>query len=408
MPERRLGRAATLAVAGVVMVTAVMAGCAPEAKAPAGAAAGDGVRRVSAEAVHQEAVHRTVEISGTLEAEDEVTISAEAEGRVSRVLADLGDRVRAGQPLVELDREKGEYTLQQQRASMARALARYGAPDADHLPPIEQTPDVQKAQAELVQARQAHQRAEELFRRQLLPRQQLEEAETAHRARQAAYESALQNARNLRADIDGTGASARLADRQLRDSTIRAPFDGYVQKRLVSVGEFVKNQAPVMSVVRVDPLKATGEIPEKMAPWIRTGQPVSLRVDAFPGEALTGTVARISPGVNPATRAFPFEARVPNPSARLKPGTFARLHIESGKVEPVLTIPYVAVQYRYGTNRAFVVAGTRLVARELTLGDRLGDRVEILTGLTAGDVVATSDVERLADGMTVQVAPAAR
>ncbi len=408
MPERVQELARRLAVVGVMIAAATVAGCAPDAKAPAAGAGVDSVRTVAAEAVHQEAVHRTVEISGTLEAEDDVTISAEAEGRVSRLLADLGDRVTTGQPLVELDREKGEYTLQQQRASLARALARYGAPDADHLPPIEQTPDVQKAQAELMQARQAFQRADELFRRQLLPRQQLEEADTAHRARQAAYESALQNARNFRADIDGTGASARLADRQLRDSVIRAPFDGYVQKRLVSVGEFVKNQAPVMSVVRVDPLKATGEIPEKMAPWIRTGQPVSLRVDAFPGEALTGTVARISPTVNPATRAFPFEARVPNPSARLKPGTFARLHIESGKVEQVLTVPYAAVQYRYGTNRAFVVTGTRLVARELKLGDRLGERVEILSGLSAGDSVATSDVERLADGMVVQVKATAR
>src|SRR5262249_25543129 len=209
---------------------------------------------------------------------------------VSRILADLGDRVTAGQPMVELDREKLGYNLEQQRAALARALARYGATDIDHLPPIEQTPDVQKAAAELVQAKQAFQRAEELHKRQLVPRQILDDADATLRAKQATYDSALQNAKNLRADIDGSNATMKLADRQLRDTYIRAPFDGYVQKRMVSLGELVKNQTPVMGVVRMDPLKVTGEIPERLAPWIKVGQPVELRVDAYPDRTITGKV----------------------------------------------------------------------------------------------------------------------
>src|SRR5262249_51771744 len=170
----------------------------------------------------------------------------------------------------------------QQKAALARALAKYGAADTTHLPPIEQTPDVQKAQAELVQARQAFERADELHKRQLVPKQTLDDAEATLRAKQASYDSALQNAKNLRADIDASNAAMKLADRQLRDTSIRAPFDGHIQKRLVSLSEFVKNQTPVMSVVRVDPLKVTAEIPEKMAPWIQVGQPISLHVDAYP------------------------------------------------------------------------------------------------------------------------------
>ena len=119
-----------------------------------------------------------------------------------------------------------------------------------------------------------------------------------------------------------------------------------------------------MSVVRVDPLKVTAEIPEKMAPWIKVGQPVELHVDAYPDKTFAGKVSRISPAVNTATRAFPFEALVPNADALLKPGTFARVHIESGKVDQVLTLPYAAMQYRYGVNRVFVVDGDQLsVAR---------------------------------------------
>jgi RND family efflux transporter MFP subunit len=158
-----------------------------------------------------------------------------------------------------------------------------------------------------------------------------------------------------------------------------------------------------MSIVRVDPLKVTAEIPERMAPWIQVGQPVQLQVDAFAGTTFDGKVSRISPAVNPQTRAFPFEALVPNGDGRLKPGTFARVRIETALVEQVLTIPYAAMQYRYGVNTAFVVDGGRLAGRELRIGDRVGDRIEILGGVRAGEVVALTDVDNLADGMTVDV-----
>src|SRR5205807_653746 len=214
---------------------------------------------------------------------------------------------------------------------------------------------------------------------------------------------AVQNAKNLRASIQASEATMKLADRQFRDTQIRAPFDGYVEKRLVNLGELVKAQMPVISVVRVDPLKVIAEIPEKMAPWIRDGQAVELHVDAYPDQPFDGKVSRISPAVNTSTRAFPFEALVPNGDARLKPGTFARVHIESGKEDQVLTLPYSTLQYRYGVNRAFVVEGDKLTAHELKVGDRIGDRIEILGGVKAGDRVAATDVEKLTDGAKTTV-----
>jgi RND family efflux transporter MFP subunit len=146
------------------------------------------------------------------------------------------------------------------------------------------------------------------------------------------------------------------------------------------------------------------EIPEKMAPWIHDGQPVQLQVDAYPDRMFTGKVSRISPAVSTATRAFPFEALVPNKDAVLKPGTFARVHIESGKVDEVLTLPFMALQYRYGVNRVFVIDGDKLAAHELKVGDRVGDRIEIVSGVKAGDRVAVTDVDKLADGMKVTMA----
>ena len=387
----------------VLALTALVAASCSKGQAarPARGREESGSKAMKTAKVQQDSVRRAIEVVGTLAAEDQVTVSSQADGAVSRIMADLGDRVHTGDPLLELDKEKLQYNLDQQKASLTRALARYGATDPDNRPDIERTPDVQKAAAELDQAKQAFDRAEELHKRQLVPKQALDEADTTLRAKRAAYDSALQNARNLGADIDASSAMVKLADRQLRDAVIRAPFDGYVQKRLVSLGEYVKNQTPVMNIVRVDPLKVIGEIPERMAPWIEAGQAVELRVDAFPDKPFTGTVSRISPAVNAQTRAFPFEARVPNDDGRLKPGTFARVHITTALVEKVLTIPYAAMQYRYGVNRAFVVEKGHLAMHELKIGDRVDDRVEILGGVNAGDVIALTDVDNLTDGMAV-------
>lgn len=358
---------------------------------------------VKTEAVRLETVRRPVDIVGTLAAEDEVTVSSQAEGVVRRVLADLGDHVTAGQPLVEIDREKLEYSLDQQKAALNSALTKYGANEPGSLPAPENTPDVRRANADLAQAKQAFDRANELHKRQLISQQQLDDAQTTLNSKQASYDASLQSARNLRAEIDASGASMKLADRQLRDAFVRAPFDGYIQKRMVSTGELVKGQMPVMTVVRVNPLKALGEIPERMAPWVRAGQAISLNVDAFPGRTFNGTVSRISPGVNSQTRTFAFEALVPNGDGALKPGTFARVHLETAMEEKVTTIPYAAMQYRYGVNRAFVVNKGTLRAVELKLGDRREDRMEILDGVKPGELVALTDVDNLTDGMKVAV-----
>jgi RND family efflux transporter MFP subunit len=359
--------------------------------------------------VEAQELRRSIDVVGTLAADEEVTVSSEVEGRVLRIAADLGDRVTAGQPLVVLDPEKLQYRLDQQRAALGRAMARYGVADLSQaLPAIERTPDVQKAAAELEQANQAFRRAAELNKQKLLPQQQMDDADAMLKAKKADYESALQSARNLRADIDAEQANLKLAEAAFRDGTIRAPFDAYVQRRLVSPGEFVKAQTAVMSLVKIDPLKLRAEVPEKMAPWVKVGQSLTLAVEAMPDTAITGHIARLSPAVNPQTRSFPLEGRVPNPGGNLKPGGFARVHIVTDLNERVLTVPAAALQYRYGVNRVFVVKGDRIHATEIKIGDRLGERVEVVSGVAAGEPIAAADVEKLTDGARVTGQPARR
>ena len=386
-----------------IILSALVGGCSKTESAQAGGPDRP-PKQVDVALVQRDSVRRAVDVVGTLTAVDQVTVSSEADGTVRAILADLGDRVRAGQVLVRLDNERQQYAYQQQQAALTRALAQAGAKDPQHLPEPEKTPDVQRANAELAQARSAFDRARVLSKRELISQQAYDDAEAELQTKQAGHEVALQNARNLSASIQASEAAMKLADRQLRDTDIRAPFEGYVERRLVNLGELVKAQMPVMAIVRVDPLKVTAEIPERMAPWIDKGRPVDLHVDAYPGRTFNGEVTRISPAVNTGTRAFPFEAVVPNSEGALKPGTFARVHVESAKVDEVLTLPFAALQYRYGVNRVFVVAGDRLEMRELQVGERLGERIEVTSGVKPGERVAVTDVETLNGGEPVAVA----
>ena len=386
------------AVPGVLLLI-ILAGCARDRGVQA---AEEGkARAVATEAAQPRDVRRDISVVGTLAAREEVVVSAEVAGRVALLAHDLGDRVAAGGTLVELDQEKLRYRADARRAALAQARARYGATADGELPPLERVPEVVSTGAQLADAQQRLDRARSLASRQLVPQSDLDAAQTRLDTTRAAHEQALASARQLRADIQAQESSLRLAEREVRDATVRAPFEGYVAERLVSLGQFVQPQTPVMRIVRLQPLKVTAEVPEKFAPWIETGRDIVLRVDAFPDQPVHGRIVRVSPAVSMKSRAFAIEGEVPNADGRLKPGTFARVQIATDHVDRAITIPAGAVQSRYGTNRVFLVKDGTLAGREVVLGDRVGDRVEVTQGLDAGSVIVSRDVEQLTDGMRV-------
>ncbi len=387
------------ALLSVFLLGVLAAGCSRDRGVQA--AEGQKARAVAVDAAQVREIRRQVDVVGTLAAREEVVVSAEVEGRVARLVHDLGDRVAAGAPLIELDAEKLQYRAEGQRAALEQARARYGASGDTELPPLDKVPSVVSTTAQLAEAQQQLDRAKNLASRNLVSRSDLEAAQTRYDTAKAAHDQALASARQLRADIEAQSSSLRLAQRNLRDAVIRAPFDGYVAERLVAQGQYVQPQAPVMRLVRLQPLKLTAEIPEKFAPWIQTGREMTVKVDAFPGQVFAGRVVRISPAVNLKSRAFAIEGEIPNTDGRLKPGTFARVEITTDRVERAVTIPVAAVQSRYGTNRVFLVQNGQLLGKEIVLGDRLGDRVEVAKGLEPGTAIVANDVEQLADGMKV-------
>ena len=191
----------------------------------------------------------------------------------------------------------------------------------------------------------------------------------------------------------------------LSELCVRRPvFATMLVMSLVVLGIFSFRDLGVDLFPRADPatvnvsLSLPGASPDEISSSVI--EPMEEAISGVSG--IDEISARISPAVNSATRAFPFEALVPNEGALLKPGTFARVSVRTNKADKVLTLPYAALQYRYGVNRVFVVAGDKLAAKELKVGERLGDRIEIVSGVNAGDPVAMTDVDKLVDGQPVK------
>lgn len=339
-----------------------------------------------------EDLRRDVEAVGTIFAYEDVTVSSEVEGRVEKVLVDVGDRVVAGQPLVQVLPTELKLTLAQQEAALNQARARLGLRDGEEdLLDVTHAAEVEKAAADLNDARKNYTRAETLQKQGIMARQTFDESEARYKAAQAAYDLAVQGVQNLRGQLAQYKAAVALARKKLADAVIRAPFAGQIRERSVTEGQYLKVQTPVASIVQNDPLRVRVRVPEKWAAWVKVGQPLTVSVEAYPGRNFNGQISRINPAVDQQTRAFEVEALVENHEGLLKPGFFVKALIPSNKVDQALLAPAAAVHYVYGIYNTYVIEGGKLKEREIKIGDRHGEDVEILDGLKLGESVALAE-----------------
>jgi membrane fusion protein (multidrug efflux system) len=355
--------------------------------------------------VEQKQLRRNVESVGSLFPLDEVTVSSEVEGRVEQVLVDVGDHVSAGQTIVKVVPTELQLTLDQQRATLQQARARLGLPEnVEDVKDVRDAAEVKKAAADLADARQKYERAKTLFEQGLLPKQNFDEAESRHNAARAAYDLSVQGVQNLRAALAQSRAAAALAQKKVGDSIIRAPFAGQIKERSVTQGQYLKVQTPVMVIVNVDPMRVRLRVPEKMAAWVKTGQEVTVTVEAYPGRSFTGKISRINPSVDQQTRAFEVEALIINHEALLKPGFFVKATIPSSFVVDSLFVPGDALQYVYGVYKVFVIDGNTVKEKEVKIGERSGDEVEIIEGLAQGERIAVAAKgQELKEGAIVEI-----
>ncbi len=356
--------------------------------------------------LEQKQIRRNVESVGSLFPLDEVTVSSEVEGRVEQVLVDVGDHVSAGQTIVKVVPTELQLTLDQQRASLQQARARLGlSENGEDFKDARGAPEVKKAAADLADAEQKYQRAKTLYEQGLVPKQNLDEAESRYNAAHATYDLSVQTIENLRAQLAQSKAATSFAQKKVGDSIIRAPFAGQVKERPVTQGQYLKVQTPVMVIVNVDPMRVRLRVPEKMAAWVKTGQEVTVLVEAYPGRTFAGKITRINPSVDQQTRAFEVEALIDNRDALLKPGFFVKATIPSSFVVDALFVPQDALLYVYGVYKVFVIEGNTLKEREVKIGERTGDEVEIVEGLARGERIALATKgQDLKEGAIVEVA----
>lgn len=353
--------------------------------------------------VVEETTQRRIQASGSLFALEESTLSAQVEGRVDKVLVDVGDYVSADQPLVLLDQRELQFEVERQQGLVKQVRAQLGIGPGDP-PPTDpkRLASVQRAQAELFDADQKNSRAEKMFKDKLISQQQYDEVESRYQSAEANYNLALQEVERLKALLISSQASAELAEKKLGDATIRAPFPGSVETRNVHPGEYLRLQGPVLVLVRTDVLRARLAVPERWAGWVKDGATVDLHVEAFPGETFTARISRINPSVSQESRTFEVEALLDNKAGRLKPGFFVQASMPSEKQEKAMFVPENAVNYRYGVYKVFLVTGNRVAEKQIRpAGQTQDQRFEVAEGLKAGDRVASPLSGELHDGDTV-------
>jgi membrane fusion protein (multidrug efflux system) len=283
-------------------------------------------------------------------------------------------------------------------------MARLGLKPGENTNSIkeEQTTEVLRARAALDEAQGQYRRAKNLFDEKIGTQQAVDQADAAYKTAQANYRASIDSVRALKAQIEQYRAAAELAKKKLYDTTLRAPFPGSIQQRHIAQGQYLKVQAPAFSIVQTNPLRLRAEVAERFAYAVRANQQVKVAVDGVP-QPFAARISRVSPAVTEQSRTLLVEALVENSQQSLRPGLFARASIVSDQTENVLLVPARAVVNFYGINKVFAVNSGKVQERVVKLGDRFGDQFEILEGLKPEEVVATSNLEKLAMGTPVEV-----
>ena len=346
---------------------------------------------------------RTVTATGTLAADEQVALGTKIVGRLAEISVDLGSLVKRGQVIAHIDPKDYQYRLDQAVAGLKQARVRLGLPpegDDDRVN-AEQTAVVRQARALLDQAMQNKDRMARLWDQQLVARAELDTAVAALQVAEGRYQDALEEVQNRQAVLLQRRSEVELARQQIADTAIVSPIDGAVVERQASVGEFLSAGAPVVTLVRLHPLRLRISVPEREAMSVRRGQPVRVTVD---GDTAVhpGTVARLSPAIAEQNRTLLIEAEVPNAANRLRPGAFARAEVVVETGDRVVTVPASALVTFAGVEKVLTVRGGKSEELRVTTGRRVGDNVEVLSGVKAGEPIVVQP-GNLTGGQTVTV-----
>ena len=332
------------------------------------------------------------EATGTVRARTSAVIAAKLMGYVREVKVQAGDRVREGQPLVMLDTR--DLDVSSRRAEAARDEVRTAVPEADGA--------VAAAKANLDLAQVTFGRMRDLFQKKSISNQEFDEASAKLKAAQAAYDMTQARRVQLNATLARVDQEVRSTDVTRSYAQVLAPFAGIVVSKAIEPGSLAVPGAPLLTIEREGAYRFEASVEEDHLAAIRVGQPVSVTLDTI-DRTFDARVSEIVPAVDAASRAYTVKIDLPVLTA-LRSGVFGRARFQLAS-RSLLAIPAGAVIER-GQLQSVLVADSGVArTRLITVGQKLKDRVEVLSGLSAGERVIFPVPQDLADGASVEVRP---
>lgn len=319
-----------------------------------------------------------IETIGTLNPNEEVTVSSEVDGILRSVMVDEGTEVAKGKTLAVID--DMDYSLESQRAEAA----------------------LKQTEATLSNTKLEYGRKESLYKEQLVTQQQFDDVST----RLALAE----------AEVERAKASLSLARQKHIKTKISSPLSGVVKEKKVEKGNFVKNGTPLFTIIQTDPLKLNFTVNEKDMAGLKTGQEALFKVDAFPDKEFKSTLSIIYPSLEERTRTLQVEAKAPNRDGKLKPGLFAHVTVYTGPARDVIIVPATSLLYEDERIKVFIVEGNTAKERYVKVGRKYKfdpdakspetsgrEYAEIIEGVKEGEPVVTVGQQGLFDGAKITV-----
>lgn len=330
--------------------------------------------------VKRASVADRVTVVGSLIGAATVDVVPKVSGRLETVNVRLGDRVAMGQLLAKLEDREIQEQVRQAEASFEVSKA-----------------SVRQREADLKFAQTALDRSLNLAKRDLVSRQTLDDAQARVEAAQAQVDLS-------RAQLGQSQARLEELQINLANTRVLSPVDGYVGSRRVDSGAFVGPNSPVVSVVDISFVRLVANLVERDLKRVGTGMSAEVQVDAYPGEVFNGRVARVAPVLDPATRTAQMEVEIPNASARLKPGMYARVRFTVAESQNALTVPRNAIVDLEGERGVYLAAERTATWTPVKTGIQEEDLVEVLSGVKEGDRIVTLGSASLQDGDPIEIA----
>ena len=358
---------------------------------PPPAAAGSS-RKLGFEAVQSVSRPMTLRLTGTLAADEKSDVGSNAQGNVWQTCVDRGSVVKKGDLLIQLDARDAQNAQAEGEMAVEELRVRLDLDESKEFH-AENVPEVQSAKLALELAERMFHRSESLFKDNATALEAHDLATTEYRSAVHRHRLALLQAKQLYQSYRSAVTHLATLRKAVDDCSIRAPFDGWVAERNVSVGERVIAIFPgakLVTLLRIDPLRLSLTVPEQEMARVKAGQTVTFHTDAFLDKTFQGTVRYITPQLTSDSRSLCVEAVVPNASAVLRPGLFvtAELHLDQRQTE--LYVPQAAVCGRGDVAAVFVVRGGVLREQIVSPGESAAGRVRIRTGLSPGETVVTT------------------